>query len=88
MSKGEGRKIAIKFTENLTNDFTYNNVPAFTVAGQEYDMVPGGVMIDKDYPVISVERRPLDTLYVDDLTTGQLNDVMFSLSGLQLGVEE
>ena len=75
MSKGEGRKIVIRFTENLTNDFTYNNAPAFTVEGQEYDMVPGGVMIDKDYPVISVEIYPPTIQYDDNFSTGTLTDV-------------
>ena len=84
MSKGEGRKIAIKFTEDLTNDFTYNNVPAFTVEGQEYDMVPGGVIIEKDYPLISVERRPVEILFEDDFETGELLDVEFKENKLKL----
>ena len=57
MSKGDGLKIGIKFTEDIVGDVS-GNKNAFTITGKEYKYV-NGVLINKTYsPIISVEKHP------------------------------
>lgn len=56
MSKGEGKKIAIKFTEKLVGDVAGNSL-AFIVTGNEPKYI-GGPTIPKNYTVASVEYHP------------------------------
>ena len=59
MSKGEGRNIIIKFTDDLVGDVS-DNINAFTVTGKEYQWVDGpdnnGPLLDKEYVIDKVER--------------------------------
>lgn len=61
--KGKGKKIAIKFTENIVGDVT-GNESAFTVTGQEYLYTQGldynGPLIDCEYEVDTVEMHPTE----------------------------
>lgn len=50
-TKGEGGYIKITFTEPLTS-IVSGNQPHFTVSWQEYDMVPGGSLINKTGEVL------------------------------------
>ena len=63
MSKGEGKKIAIKFTQPLIGDVTENE-SAFTVTGQEYQYIDGpdnnGQLINKTYVVTSIFNHPTE----------------------------
>lgn len=61
MSKGEGKKIAIKFTEDLVGDVT-GSKDAFTVMGKEYQYV-NGPLVDKEYQVDKVERYPVQRVW-------------------------
>lgn len=61
MSKGDGLKIGIKFTEDLVGDVS-GNEPAFAITGQEYKYV-GGPLIDKQYVVGKIERYPVQRLW-------------------------
>ena len=61
MSKGEGKKIAIKFTEDLVGDVT-GSKDAFTVTGKEYQYV-NGPLVDKEYQVDKVERYPVQRVW-------------------------
>lgn len=54
MSKGEGRNIVIKFTDDLIGDVTGNS-SAFTISGKEYKYV-NGPLLDKEYVIDKVER--------------------------------
>ena len=56
MSKAEGKKIAIKFTQPLIGDVTAN-LSAFRVSGQEYKHV-GGPLLNKTYTLASITRHP------------------------------
>ncbi len=56
MSKSEGLKIGIKFTEDLIGEV--GNKEAFTITGKEYQYV-NGPLIDGDYLVDKVERCPI-----------------------------
>lgn len=56
MSKGQGQKIAIKFTQDLQGDLS-GNVAAFSVQGKQYKYI-NGPLIDKVYTVITVEAYP------------------------------
>lgn len=87
MSKGDGLKIGIKFTEDLVGDVT-GNESAFTITGQEYKYVDGP-LIDGDYLVDKVERYPAPKKWVGDLSIGTFTDTIFEEStGLVLGVGE
>ena len=87
MSKGEGRKIAIKFTDDLVGDVA-GNEGAFSVKGKEYNHV-NGVLIDGDYQVEKVERYPTPKEWIGDLSIGTFTDTIFEEStGLVLGVDE
>lgn len=65
MSKGKGRKIAIKFTEDLVGDVS-GNEDAFTITGQERIHVDGE-FIDGDYQVESVEKKGINDLLRTDV---------------------
>lgn len=82
MSKGDGQKIAIKFTQNLIGDVTENEL-AFTISGQEYNYVPEGMLESKNYAVESIERYPPNILANANLNTGTLIGLMNN-QGLQL----
>jgi hypothetical protein len=63
MSKGQGKKIVIKFTEELVGDVS-GNESAFTISGQEYKWVDGpdnnGPLVDKEYTIESVALHPTE----------------------------
>lgn len=61
MSKGDGLKIGIKFTEDLVGDVT-GSKDAFTVTGKEYQYV-NGPLVDKEYQVERVERYPIQRVW-------------------------
>ena len=78
MSKGEGKKIAIQFTDELVGDVS-GNEEAFTVTGKEYKYV-NGPLIDMGYPIKTVERYPTlpqDKILLNfgDLNTERFNNV-------------
>lgn len=83
MSKGLGRKIAIRFTESLLGDDFGKNPPAFTVTGQEYKHV-NGPMITKTYQIDSVERYPVTILNEEDFQDGIADGVQAGANGLVL----
>ena len=90
MSKGEGKIIAIKFTEPLLGDVTGNETH-FTISGKEYEYVGdvNGELIDTEYEVGSVERYPTPKEWIGDLSIGTFTDTIFEEStGLVLGVDE
>ena len=64
MSKGDGKIIAIKFTEPLLGDVTGNETH-FTISGKEYEYVGdvNGELIDTEYEVGSVERYPIQRVW-------------------------
>ena len=55
MSKGQGRNIVIKFTDDITTEDIGANKSAFTVSGKEYKYV-NGPLLDKEYVIDKVER--------------------------------
>jgi hypothetical protein len=63
MSKGQGKLITIKFTEELVGDVS-GNESAFTISGQEYKWVDGpdnnGPLVDKEYTIESVSLHPTE----------------------------
>lgn len=72
MSKSDGLKIGIRFTEDIVGDIS-GNESAFTITGQEYQYV-NGPLIDGNYLVDKVERYPIqrvwelgDTLELDNV---------------------
>lgn len=85
MSKGEGLKIGIKFTEDLVGDIS-GNESAFTIAGKEYKYVHGA-LIDKEYQVEMVERYPILKTWQDNFENGVMVDTQLSSDGLILGVK-
>ena len=91
MSKGEGKKIAIKFSLPIIGNVE-GNEGAFTVSGQEYLYTDGpnhnGVLVSKNYSVESIERRPVGTLYEENFDGGALVDVEVTTNGLRLGVDD
>lgn len=77
--KGEGAKIAIKFTEHLIGDITENKA-AFSINGKERKHV-NGELIDGDYQIDKIERHPIfkvweleDRLKLDDPGEVQITD--------------
>ena len=68
MSKSEGLKIGIRFTEDLAGDVS-GNESAFVITGEEYKYV-NGVLIDKEYQIEKIERYPVPVLYEDDFSGG------------------
>ena len=85
MSKGEGLKIGIKFTQDIVGDISGNEL-AFKVTGQEYKYI-NGPLIDGDYQIASVERYPILPVWEVDFTQGALIDAE-DIDGLVLGVEQ
>lgn len=86
MSKGEGKKIAIKFTKDLTG--VVGNKDAFAITGKEYKYV-NGPLVNKEYQVDKVERYPVPKEWVGDFSVGTFIDTDFDESnGLVLGVDE
>ena len=82
MSKADGQYIAIKFTTPITSDPS-GDAAAFTIAGQEYDMQPGGALINGDYEVESISTY--DSVNVDiDLNAGTLMDLTYADGALTL----
>lgn len=87
MSKGDGLKIGIKFTEDLVGDVS-GSEDAFAITGKEYKYV-NGALIDKVYQVDKVERYPVPKEWVGDFSVGTFIDTDFDASnGLVLGVDE
>lgn len=84
MSKSEGLKIGIKFTEDLVGDVS-GNESAFKVTGQEYKYV-GGPLIDKQYVVDKVERYPIQKIWEVGFRDGTMTNVQLTENGLTLGV--
>lgn len=81
MSKGEGRKIAIKFTEDLVGDVR-GNESAFTITGQEYKYV-NGPLIDGNYLVDKVEKKG-----INDLLRTDVNGVVeFIINTNEVGID-
>ena len=74
MSKADGLKIGIRFTEDLVGDVS-GNESAFTIGGQEYKYV-GGVLLDKDYIVDKVERYPVARLWEINNSVPLLNNLV------------
>ena len=60
MSKSDGLKIGIKFTEDLVGEV--GNKEAFTITGKEYQCV-NGPLIDGNYQVDKVERYPIQRVW-------------------------
>jgi len=58
MSKGEGKSIVIKFTEDLVGDVSGNEA-AMTITGQEFQHVNGS-LLDKVYTVSAVEAHQIE----------------------------
>ena len=85
MSKGDGLKIGIKFTEDLVGDVS-GNESSFTVGGQEYNYV-NGVLLDKEYIVDKVEQYPTSKIWQDSFNNGVMVNVELSNDGLTLEVE-
>ena len=58
MNKGDGAKIAIKFTQELVGDVAGNEV-AFSIIGKERKHI-NGELIDGDYQVEKIERHSIE----------------------------
>lgn len=60
MSKSEGKKISIKFTQPIIGDIS-TNISAFAITGKEYLYTDGpdnnGPLIDKIYTINSIENH-------------------------------
>lgn len=89
MSKGDGKRIAIKFTEPLDGDVAGNETH-FTVTGKEYEYVGdvNGELIDTEYEVDKVERYPTPKIWQDDFSGGVMTNTELTANGLVLGVKE
>ncbi len=70
MSKADGLKIGIKFTEDLVGDIS-GNESAFSITGKEYQYVNGN-LIDKMYIIEKIERYPTISSYREDFNIGIL----------------
>ncbi len=81
MSKAEGLKIGIKFTDDLVGDVS-GNESAFTITGQEYKYV-NGPLIDGDYQVKSVEKKEIN----DSLRTDVNGVVEFIIDTNEVGID-
>lgn len=82
MSKGRGKKIAIKFDKPLLGDVSGNEA-AFTVTGMERNPLFYGTPTERQYAVDSVERYPIAELWQDDFS-GQMDGVEVGENGLVL----
>ena len=86
MSKSEGLKIGMKFTQDLIGDVS-GNEQSFLITGKEYQYV-NGTLIDGNYQVEKVERYPTPKEWLGDLSVGTFTDTAFEEStGLVLGVD-
>lgn len=76
MSKGRGKKIAIKFDKPLLGDVSGNEA-AFTVTGMERNPLFYGEPALKEYHVAAVERYPGtdDTILLTMTEAGRFNNV-------------
>lgn len=84
MSKREGQKVVIKFTDDLVGAIS-NNELAFSVEGQEYKYVKGPLLY-KEYAIDSVIRYPIQPLWSVNFTTGTLINTELTDYVLTLGV--
>lgn len=82
MSKGRGKKIAIKFDKPLLGDVSGNEA-AFTVTGMERNPLFYGEPALREYAVEKVERYPLTVFWRDDFS-GQMDGVEVGENGLRL----
>lgn len=85
MSKGDGLKIGIKFTEDLVGDVS-GSEDAFTITGKEYKYV-NGPLVNKEYQVDKVERYPVPKKWVGDFSVGTLLGTDIFEGSLILGKE-
>lgn len=85
MSKGRGKKIAIKFDKPLLGDVS-GNEGAFTISGMEKSPLFYGEPKLRQYAVEKVERYPLAELWRDDFS-GQLDGVEVGGNGVVLDGE-
>lgn len=69
MSKGQGEKIVIKFTEGLVGDVS-DNQTAFTITGQRERYIGSEVYDAETYAVKSVERYGVPPLWKSVFTQG------------------
>lgn len=80
MSKGDGLKIGIKFTDDLVGDVS-DNINAFTITGKEYQWVDGpdnnGPLLDKEYQIDKVERYPIQRIWElgEELTLESIGEI-------------
>ncbi len=56
MSKSLGKKIVVKFTQEIVGDVS-SNIPAFKVEGKQYKYV-NGPLINGDYQIESIVHHP------------------------------
>ena len=82
MSKGRGKKIAIKFDKPLLGDVS-GNEGAFTISGMEKSPLFYGEPALREYAVDSVERYPIAELWQDDFS-GTKDGVVIGENGLKL----
>ena len=77
---GSGSTIAIRFTEPLTGD-PAGNTSAFTVSFQEYDMVPGGVLVDQSRTPLRVatQNEGDDCIVLLDMGVGNTTNIQGSV---------
>ena len=77
MSKADGQKIAIKFNiADITSDISACAASAFAVIGKEYNMEPGGALIDEDYEIDTVEAHPEYIRYTEAFGGIKTNTVL------------
>lgn len=80
MSKGRGKKIAIKFDKALLGDVS-GNEGAFTITGLERDPLFYGEPALREYAVEEVERYPLTVFWRDDFS-GAMNGTETNENGI------
>lgn len=86
MTKGDGEKIAIRFTEPLVGDVSGNEA-YFDVSFQEYSYVPSGSLITVHREVIRVSGyNAVDTS--PTLESGVLTDAVLMKKGIELAEKE
>ncbi len=85
MSKGRGKKIAIKFDKALLGDIT-GNEGAFTISGLEKSPLFYGALTPREFAVEKVERYPLAELWRDNFN-GTLDGVEIIENGMILSLD-
>lgn len=85
MTKKDGQKIVIQFTEKIISDVTTTS-EAFNVSFKEYDMMPGGKLVDRNRPISKVEQYN-SFIRSPDLSEAQLIDMQVDKGTLILGSE-